>query len=161
MLEAAYNLTKLRYAFQSVMNPDLYPPLPPGKETSGGIPLPDLPPLKDLLKKPDPPVPPPPSPSKLGPSQRGKGVKRSKNGFKSQTETKIPSISDRVHTQSNQETNPLQRAEESEESSANVTNLFGTKFVFNDIEKLPKVRPLPICEFVYPWSQQYYRFCYI
>ena len=140
MMEAAYNLLKVRYAFQSLMNPERYPPLPPGKDSSqsGGIPLPDLPPLSEILRKPDPPAPP-------APPQRGKGVKRSKNGFKTQTETKRPSMSDRVHTQSHQETNPLEQAEEGEEG-VTLTNMFGTKFRFSDTEKLPKVRPLPICE---------------
>ena len=145
MMEAAYNLLKVRYAFQSLLNPDKYPQRPSDKDGANvaGISLPELPPLKELLRKPDPP--PPPAPSKLGPSQRGKGVKRSKNGFKTQTETKRPTMSDRIHTQSNQETNPLDQAEESEEG-VTVTNAFGTKFKFTDIEKLPKVRPLPICE---------------
>ncbi|KAI6653691.1 PHD finger protein 12-like [Oopsacas minuta] len=141
VLTAAYNLLKVRYAFQSLVNPESYPPLPPAKDSStepGDIPTPDIPPLSEILKKPDTPAP-----SKLGPSQKGKNVKRSKNGYKTQTEAKKPHLQDRIHTQTRQETNPLKTAESNEQEPIQY-NQFVTNSKMNNTDKLPKVRPLPI-----------------
>ena len=145
MIKAAYNLLKIRYAFQSLINPETYPPLPTAKDSSTepyAIPTPDLPPLSELLKKSESPPP----PSKPGPSQKGKGVRRSKNGFKTQIKVKKPNPQDLIHTQTFQETNPLEVAEASEQEPVDI-NQFVTNFKRNNEEKEKRVRPLPICKF--------------
>ena len=145
MIKAAYNLLKIRYAFQSLVNPESYPPLPTSKDSPTGpydIPTPDLPPLSELFKKSESAPP----PSKPGPSQKGKGIRKSRNGFKTQMKVKKPNPQDLVQTQAFQETNPLEAAESSEQEPVDF-NQFVINFRRNKEEEQKRVRPLPICKF--------------
>ena len=147
MIEAAYNLLRMRYTFQSLLNPEEYPapPIPPS-----GCPYPEIPPLAEILKAPDKPppirphIPKPPTVSKHGPSVKGKekGVKRSRNGYKTQGEAS-QSVEDK------NEATVMETSDgtaQNEDSAAGISR-FQKLIHGSDPKKTPKVRPLPICKY--------------